>query len=708
MGGFNLSDWNNIISMAAGIIAIVAGTYAFFQWIRKSRRRNVKPPDPERIEGSGQAPRSVLPEETGPDQPAFQVPLPRNLQLRHADGWLEKVEAALDDPAREGTARRVALQGQAGVGKTAVALEYAFRKAGAYPGGVFWLAAEGGPGPALLEIAERMTADGLDCVIREGQSGRESLRCFLGFLNRRGRSLVVLDNVEDPAWTREFNPKNADVIATTRLTDLDLPLIALDLPPEDQALDILLGYAGKEAAGLSGPERDKAEHIRRKAGELPYALEILGILARSEGLVNLAGRLDRVADLSTGSRLSITHVLALAGKEFDHPRALEALPYLGYLDPDDLTGRVLALALETEEAEAALILGSLARFSVVKAKTEGGYTIHRLTQEAVRGQDPESGIGARVARAVTALVDRVTESSTYRQGYFLIPHLIHLAGLVDEKAGLEEFPEVGLVDSWATFLWQAGFYEYSEQLNRATLARVRREKGDEHPDCGDLLNDIGVTVREQGRLEEAEELFLQALALGEKTLGTGHNDYAVRLNNLATVYKFQEKYAKAEELYRRALEITASTTGKQSPEYAIRLNNLATVIENQGDLKEAESLYRQALEVDERTVGRRHPQYAVRLNNLAGTIRDQGRHQEAEELYRRALEVDAELLGQDHPDYAIDLVNLGHTVRKQGKKDEARELYRQAVEIFAERLGEDHPYTKTTRKHLEDVTEEMG
>ena len=697
VGGFNLADWSNMVGIAAGSFAIIAGAYAFFQWFKNRRKAEKNNPLPGEQREDPTAPSKP--------EPSFQVTLIRNPQLCHAQPWLGKIEKAFSGPGS--AARRVVIQGQGGIGKTAMALEYAYRQADDYPGGVYWLPAESGLGPAVMELAGRMEEDGLDCGIREGRSEKEAVRCFLGFLKGRGRSLIVLDNVEDPALAERFNPREADLILTTRLTELPYPLIAMDLPQESQALDIFLAYAGKERAELSGSELEQAGYICQKAGELPYALELLGILARGEGLVNLAGRLDRIADLSTKTRLPISQVLALAGQEFDHPGAGEALPFLGYLDPDDLTARVLALAMETEEDEAARILSSLARLSVVKAKAEGGYTIHRLTQEAARAEDQGSLVGSRTARAVTAFIDGVTKSSAYKQGYFLIPHLVHLAGMAAQKSGPEEFPEIGQVDSWANFFWQSGFYEYSERLNRTTLARIQNHKGAEHPDCGDRLNDIAVTVREQGRYEEAEELFRQALALGEKTMGTEHPDYAVRLNNLATVYKFQKKYGEAEELYRKALEITAKTTGEASPEYAIRLNNLAGVISDRGDHQEAEELYRKAMEIDEKTIGEKHPQYALRLNNLAGSVRDQGRYQEAEELYRRALALDAELLGRDHPDFAIDLANLGHAVRGQGRKDEALELYRQAIDIFRERLGPDHPYTGMTQGHLDALLREM-
>src|SRR5262249_15631559 len=58
-----------------------------------------------------------------------------------------KTDLAALDRALAGIQRRVSIHGLAGVGKTALALVYAHRAvtSGRYPGGVYWLGAEGEP-----------------------------------------------------------------------------------------------------------------------------------------------------------------------------------------------------------------------------------------------------------------------------------------------------------------------------------------------------------------------------------------------------------------------------------------------------------------------------------------------------------------------------------------------------------------------------------
>ncbi len=104
----------------------------------------------------GGAPVGSLPAMPWEDNPAAmpravpRAPVPGNLPRRRRfvgrDDALRALEEALGGRASsQGHGGVATLYGLAGAGKTALALEYAHRAAalGAYPGGTFWLSAEG-------------------------------------------------------------------------------------------------------------------------------------------------------------------------------------------------------------------------------------------------------------------------------------------------------------------------------------------------------------------------------------------------------------------------------------------------------------------------------------------------------------------------------------------------------------------------------------
>src|SRR5262249_9113219 len=125
------------------------------------------------------------------------------------------------------------IHGLGGVGKTALALAYAHRYASAYPGGVWWLAAEGKPIDAMVKLAGILLA-GAPSAMRElvrldappdaeiaAQAARMALQ------NHPEPSLLVLDNVDERGWAERIPGGRARVLLTTRDDRLVLGACAL-------------------------------------------------------------------------------------------------------------------------------------------------------------------------------------------------------------------------------------------------------------------------------------------------------------------------------------------------------------------------------------------------------------------------------------------------------------------------------------------------
>ena len=97
--------------------------------------------------------------------------------LRHYQSWLKQIEDALRTGAavvnQPDVSQGVALHGQGGLGKTAMAVAYAYEYQDRYPGGVFWVQADLGLGQALAEIATNL---GCRCPPKP-RTSRSSIRC---------------------------------------------------------------------------------------------------------------------------------------------------------------------------------------------------------------------------------------------------------------------------------------------------------------------------------------------------------------------------------------------------------------------------------------------------------------------------------------------------------------------------------------------------
>ena len=135
-------------------------------------------------------------ETTSPDAP-FHVPFPRNKGFVGREDDLARLHDLLQ---RDGTVgvRPAALTGMGGIGKTQLAVQYAFVHAASYPGGVYWIEAAGDDWrPALAALAVK-----LDLEAKDAPEAERQLRLVAkleGYLRARPDALVIFDNVDDTA-----------------------------------------------------------------------------------------------------------------------------------------------------------------------------------------------------------------------------------------------------------------------------------------------------------------------------------------------------------------------------------------------------------------------------------------------------------------------------------------------------------------------------
>jgi len=175
------------------------------------------------------------------------------------------------------------------------------------------------------------------------------------------------------------------------------------------------------------------------------------------------------------------------------------------------------------------------------------------------------------------------------------------------------------------------------------------QEGFHFPEAIRLLQQTGRYLTERAQYREAEVLLERAYAMSKQELGADHLDTARAASTLATLYHSQGKYEQAEPLYQRVLETHMQQLGPNHPDTATSLNTLALLYDNQGKYEQAEPLCQRALSICEQQLGPEHPLTAASLNNLAGLYRSQGKYEQAEPLYQRALLITEQQLGPEHP-----------------------------------------------------------
>ena len=281
--------------------------------------------------------------------------------------------------------------------------------------------------------------------------------------------------------------------------------------------------------------------------------------------------------------------------------------------------------------------------------------------------------------------------------------------------------------------YRAGRYEEAETWYRKAIEAFTP---DQRLGRAMAKENLGVTLRAEGRLAEARDLLETSVKEIQELAGADALETAQAISNLAAIYWSSSDLQKAGELAAQAEAIYASRSGlrltdrannrqilssvylgqrryrdalnllRDSIEFgddrmkATSYGNLAAASLGLGEIEQAEGYARQGLELADRALPADHPYRAVLLNNLAQTCRFSGNYLEAETHYRAALAIWEKRLGPEHPDVGRGLMNLAAFYHERGREAGAEQLYLRAATL----LEKDDPVLAlVARSELADV-----
>ena len=690
------------------------------------KRGRKKPDQAPRFPGGGTAMAKPAPRFPGVF-PESNIPDARNPNFTGRVELLRDLREALD--GEKSAALTQAIHGLGGVGKTQLAIEYAYRYANHYSL-IWWVRSET---PESLNadweaLARRMNLVSQEDRLEQGQV----IEIVRGALEQRTEWLLVFDNAPNPDAIESYIPHGSagHVVVTSRYSAwgrLAHPLPVRVWQPRE-SVEFLLKRTRQEDEAAAG-------RLAEELGYLPLALEQAAAYIEHAGR-SLAGYLalfrERKLALfqhgSSGSdeeaTVSTTWDISFEQARKESSAAVDLLRLCAFLGPDDIPMEVIVHGIEhiPEPLSAALqdpleldkAIIALRNYSLVEVAEpepdERRLSIHRLVQAVTFDRLSEEGRKAWAEAAVGVVNKAFPFDADDVRSWPVCARLgTHAVQAVKHAEKLQ----VG-IESTARLLNQLGMYSQGRaELDQAkdyferALAIDEKVYGPEHPDVARDANNIGQILKAQGDLEGALGWTKRALTISEKVYRPEHPTVAIHANNIGQILLAQGDLEGALKWTKRALAIDEKVHGPEHPTVAIRANNIGQILLAQGGLEGALEWTKRALAIDEKVYGREHPKVATYANNVRQILKAQGDLEQALEWTKRALVIDEKVYGPEHPDVAIDANNIGDILRAQGDLEGALGWTKRALAIFEKAYGEDNPSTRAVAGNLEAIKEAM-
>jgi tetratricopeptide (TPR) repeat protein len=662
---------------------------------------------------------------SGPGSLGAPPEVPRQLPapVRHFAGRaaeLRKLDDLLDRTAAEGSAVVIsAIGGTAGVGKTALAVQWAHQVSERFPDGQLYVNLRGydprQPMPAADALAGFLRALGVPSQDIPAEADERAAR-YRSLLAAK-RMLVVLDNAGEVAQVRPLLPGTPSCAAVVTSRDALAGLVArdgawrldLDLLPLDEAVGLLQALVGVRVADDLGA----AAVLAAQCARLPLALRVAAELAVARPAVPLAGlageladqrrRLD-LLDASGDPRTAVRAVFSWSCRHLD-ARAARAFRLLGLHPGPDLDPYAAAALTDTTAELAGRLLDALARAHLIHTAGPARYGLHDLLRsyamELAGAQDGEQGCRAALTRlfdyylhtAATAM-DTLIPAERHRRPR-IPPPATPAPPVTDpaaarqwleaERAGLAAVAGHSADHGWPghTTRLAATLYRYldvggqcPEAVTIHTCARrAARDSGDRAAEAT-ALTSLGAVDWRQGRYQQAAGHLQQALALFRET-GDRSGEARV-LANLGLVDQQQGRYQQAADHDRQALALFRQT-GDRADE-ATALHNLGNIGLRQGRYQQAADYLQQALALFGEAGHRSGEAYALAALGEVGLR--QGRYQQAADYLQQALALFGE--AGDRSGEAHTLHHLGLVDLRQGRYQQAADRLQQALALFRE------------------------
>lgn len=613
----------------------------------------------------------------------------------------EELLAMLHERLSAGTTAVVpeALHGLGGVGKSQIAMEYAYRHQNDYDL-IWWISSE------RLTMVRQAFVDlavHLDLNVTEPNVAVPAVREALRLGRPYADWLLVFDNAEDVEEIRRFFPTNGPgkIMITSRSRDwfAHAAPLEVDVFTRQESRDLLR----QRGPGLSDQD---ANELSDRLGDLPLAIEQAAVWLSETGMP-----ISEYLQLFDAKRDELLHVegaevpvAAAWNVSFDrlrdsHPAALQLLQVCAFFAPEPIPRSLLTIsenfdgppelvAALSDPIELSRTLRAVSQYGLAKLNhRDGTISLHRLVQRVVASQLPpdEAANFQRFGHMLLANANPRDPRNRVRwkEYHGLFPHVFSAEIERSDVAWVRQ-----LFLDMTDFLFYWGDFDGFRALADRGFDTWSAVEGSEHDMALAAELRLGRALRLFGDFEAAHRHHLHARDAFARRLGEDHERTLEAQGYLGADLRYLGRFNEALVGDQRAYETLSRRFGPEDPLTLEQAHLLAIDLRLTGDPVAARQLDEQTLERKRDVFGPEHLSTISSRAALNIDVMECGDYLDAREMQHAHTEVMRRRFQNSHPATMDAIALLSVMSRKAGDHERALELSQEALSLFKARYGE--------------------
>ncbi|KAL9569049.1 hypothetical protein ACKAV7_006916 [Fusarium commune] len=562
-------------------------------------------------------------------QPAFSVPFSKNDLFVGRDDILTELQGLLFNRGY----RKVALVGLGGIGKTQIALQFAYlMKEKKQDYSVFWVPVLS---RASFEQACVQIMDACGIATADDNNAVESVRQYLSS-KRAGKWLLVVDNADDAQTVMGSEGAESSIYRSLPQSDEGRILFTT------RYRKVAVSVAGRNILDVPAMSRDEARSYFKEAliqdvsssddqvmNQLMMLLEHLPLAITqaaaymNENQISLTEYLQIFENTDRDRRelLSAEFQDDTRYEQSQHPVATtwfisfnqirkadklasRILMFLTYVEPKAVPQSMLPEGESQQQLSRAI--GTLCGYRFLDRRVHSKvFDMHSLVHLAIRSWVAENDLEKKQSLAAIARLSEVFPTDKWENREVWRQYLPHATKLL-------RCPE----DDWSKELCELGYW-------------------------------VGRCLLIDGRVAEAVKLLEHVVAVREKTLVESHPDRLASQHVLAGAYQANGQIQEALKLLEHVVAIREKTLVESHPDRLASQHVLAGAYQANGQIQEALKLLEHVVAIREKTLVESHPDRLASQHELARAYQANGQIQEAVKLLEDVAVIQAEIWAED-------------------------------------------------------------